>query len=68
MCLLFTVIKVLDTLFKNSSSTRLNINDFNRIALISELKVCSPKIDRSAKLKESKNENEYSDELIKLTT
>ena len=33
-----TVIKALDILFNNSSSKRLNINDFNRSASIEELK------------------------------
>ncbi|PGB02042.1 ATP-dependent nuclease [Bacillus toyonensis] len=63
-----TVIKALDILFNNSSSKRLNINDFNRSASISELKVCPPKIYISAKLKESENEDEYSDELVTVAT
>lgn len=63
-----TVIKALDILFNNSSSKRLNINDFNRNASIEELKVCPPKIYISAKLKESENEGEYSDELVTVAT
>ncbi|MDC2865326.1 ATP-dependent nuclease [Bacillus sp. BP-3] len=63
-----TVIKALDILFNNSSSNRLNINDFNRSASISELKLCPPKIYISAKLKESENEDEYSDELVTVAT
>lgn len=63
-----TVIKALDILFNNSSSKRLNINDFNRSASIEELKVCPPKIHISAKLKESENEGEYSDELVTVAT
>lgn len=63
-----TVIKALDILFNNSSSKRLNINDFNRNASIEELKVCPPKIYISAKLQESENESEYSDELVTVAT
>lgn len=63
-----TVIKALDILFNNSSSKRLNINDFNRSAPIEELKVCPPKIYISAKLQESENEGEYSDELVTVAT
>ncbi|MCT1380919.1 AAA family ATPase [Bacillus sp. p3-SID196] len=63
-----TVIKALDILFNNSSSKRLNINDFNRSASIEELKVCPPKIYISAKLQESENEVEYSDELVTVAT
>ncbi|MBK5503547.1 ATP-dependent endonuclease [Bacillus sp. TH12] len=63
-----TVIKALDILFNNSSSKRLKINDFNRSASIEELKVCPPKIYISAKLQESENESEYSDELVTVAT
>ena len=46
----------------------MNINDFNRSASIEELKVCPPKIYISAKLQESENEVEYSDELVTVAT
>lgn len=58
------IIKALDLLFNPNSNRKLSINDFNRQVSISELKTNPPKIELSAKLVESKDEEEYSDELI----
>jgi putative ATP-dependent endonuclease of the OLD family len=57
-------IKALDLLFNTNSSKKLTINDFNRNQSLTELKQKPPKIRISAKLKESENEEEYSDELV----
>jgi len=63
-----SVLKALDILFNNSSSKKLNINDFNRNASIEDLKNKPPKIYISAKLRESDDEDEYSDQLVTVAT
>lgn len=63
-----SVLKALDVLFNNSSSKKLNINDFNRNVSIEDLKNTPPKIYISAKLRESDDEDEYSDQLVTVAT
>lgn len=63
-----TIIKALDLLFNNLSSKKLTINDFNRDIILDEIKSNPPKIQISAKLLESSNENDYSDELVTVST
>ncbi|MFS0782074.1 ATP-dependent nuclease [Bacillus sp. 1P06AnD] len=58
------ILKAFELLFNNGSSKKLNINDFNRNCNIEELINTSPRIVISAKLTESKDEEEYSDELV----
>lgn len=63
-----TVIKALQLLFDYNSNKRLSIDDFNRSMPITDLIEQPPKIIISAKLTESKNEQEYSDELVTVST
>lgn len=63
-----TIIKALELLFSDGTSKRCFIEDFNHGTSIDELKANSPKIEISAKLVESKNEKEYSDDLITVAT
>lgn len=63
-----TIIKALELLFSDGTSKRCFIEDFNHGTSIDELKAHSPKIEISAKLVESKNEKEYSDDLITVAT
>lgn len=59
-----TVIEALRLLFDSNKNKSLKIDDFNRNQDIKNLKKESPKIVISAKLTESKNEEEYSDDLV----
>lgn len=63
-----TVIKALQLLFDNQKSKRLSIDDFNQNTKIEDLKDNPPKITISAKLVESENEKEYSDDLVTVST
>lgn len=63
-----SVLKALDILFNNSSSKKLNINDFNRNVSIEDLKNTPPKIYLSGTLRESDDEDEYSDQLVTIAT
>lgn len=63
-----TIIKALELLFSEGTSKRCFIEDFNHSTSIAELKANSPKITISAKLIESENEKEYSDDLITVAT
>ena len=63
-----TIIKALELLFSEGTSKRCFIEDFNHSTSITELKANSPKIEISAKLVESENEEEYSDDLITVAT
>lgn len=59
-----TIIKALDILFNNKSSKKLGINDFNRDIDLDVLKDTPPYIIIAAKLTESPEEDEYSEELV----
>jgi putative ATP-dependent endonuclease of OLD family len=63
-----TVIKALELLFSDSVSKKLSIEDFNHNIDISELKSNAPKIIISAKLVEADDEEEYSEDLITVST
>lgn len=63
-----TVIKALELLFSDNSSKKLSIDDFNHNTSIKELKASPPKIVISAKLIESEDEEEYSEDLITVST
>lgn len=59
-----SILKALELLFYNKRSKRLTIDDFNKNISIKELKKNSPKITLSAKLTQSKTEDEHSNELV----
>jgi len=63
-----TVIKALELLFSDSVSKKLSIEDFNHNIDINELKSNAPKIIISAKLVEADDEEEYSEDLITVST
>src|SRR5690554_1175747 len=63
-----TIIKALELLFSDGTSKRLSIDDFNHNTSITELKMNAPKITISAKLVESENEEDYSEDLITVST
>lgn len=63
-----TVIKALELLFNNKKNKRLSIDDFNRNTTIEELIEEPPSIKLFAKLIESKGEEEYSDELVTVSS
>lgn len=63
-----TILKALELLFSSENSKKLKIEDFNHDISISSLKKASPKIILSALLIESDNEDEYSDDLISVSS
>lgn len=63
-----SIIKALQILFDTSYSKRLTINDFNRQISIDELKANPPHITISSVLKESIDENEYSEDMVLIST
>ena len=63
-----SVIKALELLFGNEKSKRLTIDDFNKNITIEELKEKPPKIIVAAKLIESENDEDYSDDLVTVST
>ncbi|EWG09374.1 ATP-dependent nuclease [Cytobacillus firmus] len=63
-----TVIKALELLFDIKKSKRLSIDDFNKNTTCEELKKEPPKIIISATLLESETEEEYSDDLVTVST
>lgn len=63
-----SIIKALELLFDNTKNRHLTINDFNKNIGIDELKEKSPKIRIQVKLSESENEEEYSDDLVTVST
>ncbi|CCQ93710.1 RecF/RecN/SMC N domain protein [[Clostridium] ultunense Esp] len=63
-----SILKALELLFSDGKSKSLSIDDFNKNISIEELKESPPKIRIAAKLTESKNEEEYSDDLITVST
>lgn len=63
-----TVIKALQLLFDTEKSKNLSIYDFNRNVDIPTLKQAPPKIVITGKLVESEDEEDYSDDLITVST
>ncbi len=63
-----TVIKGLELLFDSEKNKRLCIHDFNKNLSIDEIKTNPPKITITAKLVESENEEDYSDDLVTVST
>lgn len=63
-----TLIKSLELLFNESSKKKLTIGDFHKNVSIGEIKESPPKIIVSAKLIESSDDDEYSDDLITVST
>ena len=63
-----SIIKALELVFGDGKSKSLSIDDFNKNITIEELKESPPKITIAAKLTESKDEEEYSDDLITVST
>ena len=59
-----TIIKALSILFDQSSSKSMTINDFSKNITIEELKEKPPEITISAIIKESDDEEKYSDDLV----
>lgn len=59
-----TIIKALSILFDQSSSKSMTINDFSKNITIEELKEKPPEIKISAVIKESDDEEKYSDDLV----
>jgi len=63
-----SIIKALQILFDTSYSKRMSINDFNRQISIDELKAKPPHVTISSILKESEGEEEYSDDIVLVST
>lgn len=63
-----TVVKAIELLFDTEKNKRLCIDDFNKNIAIEELISNPPKITITAKLIESKNEEDYSDDLVTVST
>jgi len=59
-----TVIKGLELLFDSEKNKRLCVHDFNKSLSIEEIKARPPKITITAKLVESENEEDYSNDLV----
>ncbi|MFA0847483.1 MAG: ATP-dependent endonuclease [Methanobacterium formicicum] len=62
-----SILKALELLFGNDTK-RLTINDFNKHLTIEELKETPPKISITAKIVESENDDDYSDDLVTVST
>ncbi|RGY65158.1 DUF2813 domain-containing protein [Fusobacterium ulcerans] len=63
-----TILKALELLFSFGSNKKLKIEDFHQNIAIDILKEKSPKIIISAVLSESENEDDYSEDLISVST
>lgn len=63
-----TLIKAMELLFSEKSKKRLNMGDFHKNVSVSQIKETPPKIVISAKLVESIDDDEYSDDLITVST
>ncbi|WP_409229261.1 ATP-dependent nuclease [Gudongella sp. SC589] len=63
-----SIIKALELIFGDGKSKSLSIDDFNKKISIEELKKAPPKITITAKLTESNDEEEYSEDLITVST
>jgi predicted ATP-dependent endonuclease of OLD family len=61
------LLKALSLLF-DSKDKRLNIDDFNKNTTVEILKTAPPKVQISAVIKESNNEDLYSDDLVTVST
>ena len=63
-----TLIKAIELLFNENSKKKLSIEDFYKDISIDTIKNMPPKIVISAKITESVDEREYSDDLITVST
>lgn len=63
-----TLIKAIELLFNENSKKKLSVGDFYKSVSIDEIKETPPKIVISAKLIESADDEEYSDDLITVST
>ena len=63
-----TILSALQMLFDSSKSRRLNVDDFNKNIDLDELKNHSPQIKISATISQSKDQTEFSDEIIPIAT
>lgn len=63
-----SIIKALDLLFNSGSNKKLSIHDFSKNTTIEDLKKDPPAITISAKLTESENEEDYSDDIVTVST
>jgi putative ATP-dependent endonuclease of the OLD family len=63
-----TIIRALEILFNSQKSKKFNINDFNKRIPIEELCTKPPSIKIRAVLRESKNEDSYSDDLVAVSS
>lgn len=63
-----TLIKALELLFSEKSKRSLKMGDFHKNVSLSQIKERPPKIVISAKLVESEDDSEYSDDLITVST
>lgn len=63
-----TLIKALELLFDTEKSKRLSVDDFNKNTTVEKLRDNPPKIIISATLLESDQEEDYSDDLVTVST
>lgn len=63
-----TLLSALQILFDSSKSRKLNIDDFNKNIDLDELKKHSPQISISVTISQSKNQTEFTDEVIPIAT
>lgn len=63
-----TILKSLELLFSSKASKKLQIDDFNQNIDIDKLKMNPPQITILAKLIESDDENEYSEDLVSIAS
>ena len=63
-----TIIKAMELLFSDGSKKKLSVGDFYKNITIDDIKALPPKIVISAKLTESEDDEEYSDDLITVST
>ncbi|MNW41354.1 recombination protein F [compost metagenome] len=61
-------LRALDLVLNVGSSKRLSIDDFNKEVTIQELKKKSPKVSITVTFSESKNEDEFSEDLVTVST
>ncbi len=63
-----SLLKALAIIFDSNSSKKLRIDDFNRNIPVEELKKAPPIIQITAKLQESVQEDDYSDDIVTVAT
>lgn len=63
-----TVIQALRLIFDGNTNKSLHVEDFNKKQKIKELKENPPEVIIKAKIEESENEEEYSDDLVTVST